>query len=75
MARRLKRNANYYVIEGGDLYKRGFTAPLLKCLTRDQSEYVINEMHRGMWNALKISINENPSSQSRVLLVDNEKRM
>lgn len=47
--RKLKRNASYYVIEGGDLYKKGFTAPLLKCLTRDQVKYVINKMHRGIY--------------------------
>ncbi|KAG4954302.1 hypothetical protein JHK87_039896 [Glycine soja] len=46
--KKLKRKAMYYVIEGGDLYKRRFTTPLLKCLTRDQSEYVIEEMHRGI---------------------------
>jgi len=33
MARKLKRNVSYYVIEGGYLYRRGFTSPLLKCLT------------------------------------------
>ena len=43
-----KRNANYYIIEGEDLYRKGFTTSLLKCLTRDQSEYVIEEMHRGI---------------------------
>jgi len=37
------------VIDGGDLYRRGFTTPLLKCLTQDQSEYVMNEMHRGIY--------------------------
>ena len=32
----LKRNASYYVIERENLYRRGFTAPLLKYLTRDE---------------------------------------
>jgi len=45
---RLKRNASYYVIGGGDLYKKSFIGPLLKCLTRDQSKYVMNEMRRGI---------------------------
>ena len=31
--RNIKRYAIYYVIEGGDLYEKGFTATLLKCLT------------------------------------------
>ena len=44
------RNGSYYVIEGGgDLYKRGFTTPLLKGLTRDQVKYMMNEMHRGIF--------------------------
>lgn len=29
-------------------YRIGFTAPLLKCLTLEQVEYVLNEMHRGI---------------------------
>lgn len=33
------RNGSYYVIEGGgDLYKRGFTTPLLKCLTKGSGQ-------------------------------------
>lgn len=44
----LKRNASYYVIERENLYRRGFTAPLLKYLTRDEDEYVMNEIHRGI---------------------------
>lgn len=33
--RKLKKNVNYYVIEGGNLCKRDFTTLLLKCLTWD----------------------------------------
>jgi len=31
-ARHLKRKASYYVILNGELFKRGLTTPLLKCL-------------------------------------------
>lgn len=47
--KKAKKTSNYYVIDGGDLYRRGFTTPLLKCLTQDLSEYVMNEMHRGIY--------------------------
>ncbi|KAH1205893.1 hypothetical protein GmHk_16G046483 [Glycine max] len=42
--RKLKRNVSYYVIEGGDLYRRGFTATMLKCLSKEQHEYVLNDI-------------------------------
>lgn len=49
MSRKLKRNVNYYVIEGGDLYRKGFRTLLLKCLTRNHVEYMMNKMHKGIF--------------------------
>lgn len=46
--RKLKRNASYYVIERGNMYKRSFMAHSLKCLPRDQAKYVMNEIQRGI---------------------------
>ncbi|XP_014493263.1 uncharacterized protein LOC106755592 [Vigna radiata var. radiata] len=43
-ARRLAR----YVTIGGDLYRRGFSVPLLKCVSPDQAAYVLNELHNGI---------------------------
>jgi len=30
---------------GDELYKRGYRQPLLKCVTREQVEYIIKEIH------------------------------
>jgi len=43
-----RRRALRFVIIGEDLYKRGFTAPLLKCLSEDEAGYVMNEVHNGV---------------------------
>ncbi|XP_027933467.1 uncharacterized protein LOC114188974 [Vigna unguiculata] len=43
-----RRRALRFVVIGEDLYKRGFAAPLLKCLSEDEAEYVMNEVHNGI---------------------------
>ena len=30
------------------LYKRGYTLPLLKCLSKDEAAYVLKEIHKGV---------------------------
>jgi len=30
---------------GDDLYKRGYDQPLLKCVTAEQAQYIIKELH------------------------------
>jgi hypothetical protein len=37
-----------YVLIGGVLYRRGYTEPLLKCLTNSEAEYVLKEIHEGV---------------------------
>lgn len=39
------RCALRFVIIGEDLYKRGFTTSLLKCLSEEEAAYVMNEVH------------------------------
>ena len=41
----LAKKVARYVLIADNLYKRGFTTPLLKCLGKEQSEYVMNELH------------------------------
>nr|KYP31941.1 Retrovirus-related Pol polyprotein from transposon opus [Cajanus cajan] len=41
------RSANFIII-GDELFKRGISTPLLKCLTTPQAAYVIEELHRGI---------------------------
>ena len=43
-----QRRALRFVTIGEDLYKRGFTAPLLKCLSEEEAGYVMNEVHNGI---------------------------
>ncbi|CAL8085976.1 unnamed protein product [Prunus armeniaca] len=47
-ARKLRyRSARYTVIDDV-LYKRGYTTPYLKCLTREQGDYILREVHNGV---------------------------
>ncbi|KAG5029070.1 hypothetical protein JHK82_012672 [Glycine max] len=47
-ARCLKRKACYYIILDGELFKKGLTTPLLKCLNSQQVDYVMRELHEGI---------------------------
>ncbi len=46
-ARKLKAKSLNFVMEAGVLYKRGYGQPLLRCVTLEEAEYVIREMHLG----------------------------
>nr|KYP66897.1 Transposon Ty3-I Gag-Pol polyprotein [Cajanus cajan] len=48
-ASKIKAKACHFTIEAGELFKRGFSIPLLKCLDPDQAEYVMSEIHRGIY--------------------------
>ncbi|XP_014500153.1 uncharacterized protein LOC106761149 [Vigna radiata var. radiata] len=37
-----------FTMVGSDLYRRGFSSPLLKCLAGDEMQYVMNELHHGV---------------------------
>ncbi|XP_017406411.1 uncharacterized protein LOC108319700 [Vigna angularis] len=36
-----------YLFIGDDLYRRGFSAPLLKCVSLEEAKYVMRELHEG----------------------------
>ncbi|KAL8501543.1 hypothetical protein ACS0TY_020896 [Phlomoides rotata] len=63
-ANRLRIIVARYTIIRDQLYKRGFSLPILKCLTKEQSQLVLNEIHggvcgnhtRGLSLALKTSV-------------------
>lgn len=38
----------WYVFVGDDLYKRGFPTPLLKCVSFEEVEYMLNEVYNGV---------------------------
>jgi len=42
------RKAARYTLVEGELFRRGFSRPLLKCITRQQAEYVMQEIHQGV---------------------------
>ncbi|XP_014493154.1 uncharacterized protein LOC106755497 [Vigna radiata var. radiata] len=37
-----------YVIVGEELYRRGYVTPMLKCLSKEESDYVMRELHEGI---------------------------
>ncbi|RDX76099.1 hypothetical protein CR513_43952, partial [Mucuna pruriens] len=47
-ARKLWKEASRYVVVSRQLYRRGFSYPLLKCLDIKDGEYVIKEMYKGI---------------------------
>ncbi|KAL0319717.1 UNVERIFIED_CONTAM: hypothetical protein Sradi_5233200 [Sesamum radiatum] len=46
-AGKIKLRSARFVLIDGNLYKRGFSSPLLKCLNSDKAEYVLREVHEG----------------------------
>ncbi|XP_061351831.1 uncharacterized protein LOC133296787 [Gastrolobium bilobum] len=47
-ARKLVRNSARFTIIEGQLYKKGFYRPMLKCLSKNEVEYVLAEIHEGI---------------------------
>ncbi|CAL8174203.1 unnamed protein product [Prunus armeniaca] len=47
-ARKLRYRSVRYAVIDDVLYKRGYTMPYLKCLTKEQGDYVLREVHSGV---------------------------
>uniref|UniRef100_A0A151UE88 Retrovirus-related Pol polyprotein from transposon 412 family n=1 Tax=Cajanus cajan TaxID=3821 RepID=A0A151UE88_CAJCA len=47
-ARKVRMRSAKFVIIGDELFKRGVSTPLFKCLTASQAAYVIKEIHQGI---------------------------
>ncbi|XP_020222101.1 uncharacterized protein LOC109804683 [Cajanus cajan] len=47
-AKQLRTQANRYVVIADQLYRRGFSTPLLKCLNTSEADYVMREVHEGI---------------------------
>nr|XP_025607235.1 uncharacterized protein LOC112698023 [Arachis hypogaea] len=43
-----RRKASFYTRMSGELYRRGFSQPLLRCLNQEQAQEVMNEVHEGV---------------------------
>ncbi|KAJ0443499.1 putative nucleotidyltransferase, Ribonuclease H [Helianthus annuus] len=50
-AERVKIKARQYVLQGETLYKKGYLAPLLRCVGPEQSKYLVKEVHEGICGA------------------------
>ncbi|KAI0513923.1 hypothetical protein KFK09_009955 [Dendrobium nobile] len=48
MTVRLRRQASNFTIINGELYKRSFTGPYLKCLPPSEANYALREVHSGI---------------------------
>ncbi|XP_014490625.1 uncharacterized protein LOC106753338 [Vigna radiata var. radiata] len=40
-----------FTFVGDDLYRRGYTMPLLKCLSGEEAKYVMQELHHGIYGS------------------------
>ena len=47
-ASKLRARSARFVLLRGTLYKRGFSAPLLKCVRKEDADYVLKEVHEGI---------------------------
>ena len=48
VARKLKVQASRFMIIKDVLYKRGFSRPYLRCLSHEEADYVMREIHEGI---------------------------
>ena len=46
-ARKLRVRSARYILLNDTLYKRGFSQPYLRCLSPDEANYVLREVHEG----------------------------
>ncbi|XP_020236323.1 uncharacterized protein LOC109815918 [Cajanus cajan] len=47
-ARKVRMRSAKFIIIDDELFKRGISTPLLKCLTTSQATYVVEEIHQGI---------------------------
>ena len=48
-ARKMKVQTSRFVLIRDVLYKRGFSQPYLRCLSHDEANYVMREVHEGIY--------------------------
>ncbi|XP_074352696.1 uncharacterized protein LOC141691843 [Apium graveolens] len=48
-ARRVRYKGSRYMIYDGILYRRGFSVPLPKCIDGDECNYILREVHEGIY--------------------------
>ncbi|RDX82684.1 hypothetical protein CR513_36494, partial [Mucuna pruriens] len=50
-AKKLIKDATRYIIIGGELYRKGFSFPLLRCVEGEEARYVIKEVHEEVYDS------------------------
>ena len=48
-AAKIRTRSARFTNHKGSLYKRGFFTPILKCIAEKDTEYVLTEVHEGIW--------------------------
>jgi len=44
----MRQQCARYTLIGQDLYRRAYSKPILKCVTEEQVEYILQEIHDGV---------------------------
>ncbi|XP_057956315.1 uncharacterized protein LOC131149676 [Malania oleifera] len=47
-AQKVRRKATRYTLMGQELHRRSLTLPYLRCLSKDEGEYILREIHEGV---------------------------
>ena len=47
-ASQLRARSARFTIHEGTLYKRGFSTPILKCVGKEDANYILREVHEGI---------------------------
>jgi len=41
--------ATHYTLIEGELFRRGFSRPILRCIAKEKAEYVMQKIHEGIY--------------------------
>ena len=47
-ARKIKKNSSKYTLIDGELFRHGFTNPILVCVSDDQCAHIMAKLHEGI---------------------------
>ena len=47
-ASKLRARSARFTVHQGTIYKRGFSTPILKCLRKEDANYILREVHEGI---------------------------
>ena len=48
-ASKLRARSARFTLHRGTLYKRGFSTPILKCVGKEDTDYILREVHEGIY--------------------------